>query len=97
MIDGEGQNLAFILGLPRSGTTLLSVMMALITYGFTRSNLVSQRDASAVRQAEQNARFIEVNLPSNPKVKDLLTSLQTPASSSPLVYYRGRYRTIADH
>ena len=27
MIEGEGHNLAFILGLPRSGTTLLSVML----------------------------------------------------------------------
>jgi signal transduction histidine kinase len=70
------------------GTTLLSVMMALITYGFARSNLLSQRDTSAVRQAEQNARFIELNLPSNPKVVDVLAQLQTPASTKPLVFYR---------
>jgi signal transduction histidine kinase len=76
------------------GTTLLSVMMALITYGFARSNLLRQRDSSAVRQAQQNARFIELNLPSNPQVKDLLRDLQTPASSSPLVFYRGTWSVL---
>jgi signal transduction histidine kinase len=76
------------------GTTLLSVMMALITYGFARSNLLRQRDSSAVRQAEQNARYIELNLPSKRQIKDLLAELQTPASSRPLVFYRDSWSAL---
>jgi len=68
------------------GTFVLAVLLAVTTYGFTRSNLVDQRDRAAVSQAYGNARRLVSDLRSNPaSAQPLLARLGTPR---PLVRYR---------
>lgn len=68
------------------GTFVLAALLAVTTYGFTRSNLVDQRDRAGVNQAYGNARRLVSDLRSNPSsVQPLLARLGTPR---PLVRYR---------
>lgn len=71
------------------GTFVLAVILALTTYGFTRSNLVEQRDRAGVNQAYGNARRLLTDLRSNPtSVQPLLARLGTVR---PLVRFRGAW------
>lgn len=68
------------------GTFVLATLLAVTTYGFTRSNLVDQRDRASVNQAYGNARRLVSDLRSNPaSVQPLLARLGTPR---PLVRFR---------
>ncbi len=68
------------------GTFVLAALLAVTTYGFTRSNLVDQRDRAGINQAYGNARRMVSDLRSNPaSVQPLLARL---ATSRPLVRYR---------
>jgi two-component system, OmpR family, sensor histidine kinase MtrB len=71
------------------GSLLLAGVLALTTYGFTRTNLVEQRDRSAVNQAYGNARRLVSDLRSNPpSIQPLLGRLD---AQRPLVRYRGAW------
>lgn len=68
------------------GTFVLAALLAVTTYGFTRSNLVDQRDRAGVSQAYANARRLVSDLRSNPpSVQPLIDRL---GAARPLVWYR---------
>lgn len=68
------------------GTFVLAALLAVTTYGFTRSNLVDQRDRAGVSQAYANARRLVSDLRSNPSsVQPLIDRL---GATRPLVWYR---------
>jgi signal transduction histidine kinase len=72
-----------------AGTLVLAGLLAVTTYGFTRSNLVDQRDRAGINQAYGNARRLLTDLRSNPTtVQPLLARLGTVR---PLVRYRGAW------
>jgi signal transduction histidine kinase len=71
------------------GAFALSVLLAGTTYLFTRSTLVRQRDAAAVKQAQLDAAFVRDALRSNPtSIQPVLNSVSAPGS---LVLYRGTW------
>src|SRR5581483_5487322 len=64
------------------GALLLSLTLAGLTYGLTRSYLVREQESSAVRQAYVNAQLLRAGLRSSrPDVPQLLSSLETRAGS----------------
>ena len=72
------------------GALLLSLTLAGLTYGLTRSYLVRERESSAVRQAYVNAQLLRAGLRSSrPDVPQLLASLET-RSGSQSVLRRGQ-------
>jgi len=73
------------------GTFVLAALLAVTTYGFTRSNLVDQRDRAGINQAYGNARRMVSDLRSNPSsVQPLLARL---GAARPLVRYRDAWTT----
>jgi len=81
------------------GALLLSLALALIAYGFSRSYLQGQRIASAERQAYLNARLVRDQLrPGNVYVTDLLTGLPGSSGGAAVVEHQGRWyaSTLAD-
>ena len=73
------------------GSLFLSAAVAFLSYGLTRRYLLSQRQTSAQRQAQVNARLVGGALRSDSDVPQLLSSLQSPAGSSTVVHHRGRW------
>ena len=73
------------------GALLLSAAVAVLSYGLTRRYLLTQRETSAQRQAEVNARLVGGALRSASGLPQLLGSLQTPAGSSTVVRHDGRW------
>ena len=74
------------------GALALSVLLAGTTYLVARQTLLRQREASVLRQTYVNARVMRDALRSaDPEVPRLLTSLQTPAGSFPLVRFGDRW------
>lgn len=73
------------------GALFLSASMAAITYGLARNYLLGQRQSSAARQAQVNARLVAGALRSTADVPQLLSSLQGPAGSSAVVRHQGRW------
>jgi signal transduction histidine kinase len=74
------------------GALALSVLLAGTTYLVARQTLLRQREASVLRQTYVNARVMRDSLRSaDPEVPQLLTSLQTPAGSFPLVLFGDRW------
>ena len=74
------------------GALALSVLLAGTTYLVARQTLLRQREASVLRQTYVNARVMRDSLRSaDPEVLRLLTSLQTPAGSFPLVLFGDRW------
>ena len=74
-----------------SGGFLLSLALALLTYGLARNYLLAQRQSSAVRQAQANARLVAGALRSPVDVPQLLGSLQGSAGSTTVVRHGGRW------
>ena len=74
------------------GALALSVLLAGTTYLVARQTLVRQREASVLRQTYVNARVMRDSLRSaSPDILQVLSSLQTPAGSFPLVLYGDRW------
>ena len=73
------------------GAFLLSAAVAVLSYGLTRHYLLSQRETSAQRQAQVNARLVGGALRSAIDVPQLLGSLQSPAGSNTVVLHSGRW------
>jgi signal transduction histidine kinase len=73
------------------GGLVLSALLAAVTYGLVRENIVRQRETSATRQVYLNANFIRDSLrtaglsPSN-----LLDGLQTPTGANPVLVVDGQ-------
>jgi len=79
------------------GGLVLSALLASVTFGLARENIVRQRESSAQRQLFLDARVIRDSLRTagvNPV--DLLEGLQTPTGASPSVIVGGQaYATSA--
>src|SRR5688500_308188 len=74
------------------GALVLVAGVALLSYGLTRGYLLSQRQRSAERQAQANARLVGGALRSSSDLPQLLGSLQSPAGSSTTVLlHEGRW------
>jgi two-component system sensor histidine kinase MtrB len=72
------------------GALGLALLLSLLTYTLSRTYLLRQREASALRQAFVNARFVQAGLrATGPDVAELLSDLETPATSESLVERRG--------
>jgi two-component system, OmpR family, sensor histidine kinase MtrB len=72
------------------GALGLALLLSLLTYTLSSTYLLRQREASALRQAFVNARFIQAGLRvANPDVPELLGDLETPATSESLLERRG--------
>ncbi|HKY75323.1 MAG TPA: HAMP domain-containing sensor histidine kinase [Acidimicrobiia bacterium] len=67
------------------GALVLVAGVAVLSYGLTRGYLLSQRQRSAERQAQANARLVGGALRSASDLPQLLGSLQSPAGSSTTV------------
>ena len=71
------------------GSLALSVFLALATYSFTRTNLVDERESSAVNQAYDAATRLTSDLRSTPtNVQAVLDRL---GADRPLLYFRGTW------
>lgn len=74
------------------GSLVISVLLSLVAYSLVRTNLVSQRERSAIGQAYLNAAAVRNGLRSaDANAKDLLDSLQAPGGGRPLLYYKGEW------
>ena len=72
------------------GALGLALLLSLLTYTLSSTYLLRQREASALRQAFVNARFIQAGLrAADPDVPELLGDLETPATSESLLERRG--------
>ena len=70
----------------------LSAVLAFLAYELTRSYLLDQRQASAMRQAYMNARLARSVLRSpDPNVPTLLASLQSSSNSVAVIRFQGRW------
>lgn len=74
------------------GGLLLTVLLAVITYGLADRYLTDQREGSATRQAYVNARAIrdDLNLPSS-DVSTTLAALELPTTSSVVMHRAGNW------
>ncbi len=76
------------------GALFLSSVLSVVTFGLTRSTLIRQREAGALRQAYLNASVLAPRLTAaSPDVAEQLQALQTPTGANPLVLFRGRWTT----
>ena len=80
------------------GATVLSVLVALATYGLVRGYLVQQREDSATRQAFADASYVrEGLLTAGAPVSDVLAATSPPAGADVLVHRQGQwYSTSLD-
>lgn len=64
-------------------------MLALVTYGITRENLLEQRETAALNQAYTNAKNLQSQIsqtnPSDQQLRTALSSLETPTGSRPIL------------
>jgi two-component system sensor histidine kinase MtrB len=79
------------------GALLLSAGLASLTYGLARSYLMRQRETSGLRQTYANARLIRAALvDADPDVPRLLTSVQSPARSTPVLRQGDTWFTVSE-
>jgi two-component system sensor histidine kinase MtrB len=74
------------------GALVLSALLAFVSYGLARGNLVHQRESSAARQAYLNARVLRDSLPrlgGNEQV--MLDSLSSPTGASSVLFRDGQW------
>ena len=70
------------------GSLFLALGLSGLVLGVTRTNLVNQREANAIRQVVVNAQNVRSGVTPDSNVFDLLQSLQTPEGSRPLLFQR---------
>lgn len=74
------------------GSLMLSLFLAFITYGFTRSSVVSQRDDAARDAARRNAQVALDALRTNPtNAQPAMIQLENQGVQRPLVRYAGEW------
>ncbi len=71
------------------GSLALSAFLALATYSFTRTNLVEERESSAINQAYDAATRLTSDLRSSPS--NIQAVLDRLGADRPLLYYRGTW------
>jgi signal transduction histidine kinase len=71
------------------GSLALSTFLALSTYNFTRSNLVDERESTAIAQVYQDAERLQSDLTSNPT--NVQAAVERLGAQRPLVYFRGTW------
>ena len=77
------------------GAAVLSALLALITYGLVRENLVNQRESSAIRQAFLNARVVRDQLRSQSQPEQaVLDGLESPSGASPVLLRNGQWFAV---
>ena len=70
-----------------AGAMILSAVLAITTYGFTRSSFVQQRETDEINQAFANAKRVQNDLLTNPT--DVMGALEQFGSAQRLVYIGG--------
>ena len=74
------------------GALVLSALLAAVTFGLVRENLVRQQESVALDQAYLNARIVRDGLRSaGVEVRDVLDSLGTTGGGTPLLLRDGRW------
>ena len=74
------------------GAAALSAILALTTYGLIHHYLLSQRQASAIRQTYTNARLVRQDLgTANPDVADVLSSVTPATDTRSLIFRKDRW------
>jgi signal transduction histidine kinase len=73
------------------GALLLSVLLASVTWGLTRENLLNQRDNVAVDRVLTNAVAIRDQLDPQADVPTVLDGISRPEGATPLVRVRGEW------
>jgi signal transduction histidine kinase len=74
------------------GAMTLSILLALVTYGLVRENLVNQREKAATNQAFFNASIVRDQLRSESQPeKDVLEGLESPSGASPVLLHDGQW------
>ncbi len=77
------------------GALMLSLFLALVTYGFARSSLVQQRDAAARSAARSNASIGFDALRGNPtNAQPALTRLESLGVERPLLWYNDQWAPL---
>jgi signal transduction histidine kinase len=76
------------------GALLLSTMLASITWGLTRENLLNQRDDAAVERVIRNAVFISDKIGGPEDIQETLAGVSTPEGSTPLLRLRGQWYAL---
>jgi two-component system sensor histidine kinase MtrB len=77
------------------GALLLSIVLALITYGFARSSVVQQRDRTAREQAHRDAQYVADALRGGPSTADnAMSSLDRLGVERPVVFYNGEWQSL---
>lgn len=70
------------------GALLLAVVLSGLVLGVTRTNLVNQRESGATLRVAGNADNVRSNLSPDADTLSLLSSLQTPEGSRPILFQR---------
>ena len=70
-----------------AGAMILSAVLAITTYGFTRSSFVQQRETAEINQAFANAKRVQTDLLANPA--DVIGALEQFGSAQRLLYSNG--------
>jgi two-component system sensor histidine kinase MtrB len=74
------------------GALALSVLLALVTFGLVRENLVNQREKAATNQAFFNASIVRDQLRSESQPeRDVLEGLESPSGASPVLLHDGQW------
>jgi two-component system, OmpR family, sensor histidine kinase MtrB len=75
------------------GAALMSLLLAVTTFGLTRQNLLKQREDSAVSRAFANAVTVHDGLRSqnNTTLPGLMSSLPTPDGAEPVIEHDGSW------
>jgi hypothetical protein len=81
------------------GAMVLSALLAGTTYALARNNLLNQRESTVLSRTYVNANLVrqglEGGLTTDQSIlSTLLPSLQTPAGSRPLLFYRGHWYSV---
>ena len=77
------------------GSLLLSVLLALVAYGFARSSVISQREATAIDVTRNNAAITANALRGGPPTADqALRTLQAYGVQRGVVWYNGNFAAI---
>jgi len=70
-----------------AGAMILSAVLAITTYGFTRSSFVQQRESAEINQAFANAKRVQTDLLANPA--DVIGALEQFGSAQRLLFSNG--------
>jgi two-component system sensor histidine kinase MtrB len=76
------------------GAAVLSAVLAFITFGLTRQNLIDQREESAIARTTANADRLESALPSDSQPMDIsvdLDSLPHPNDANSVLNFQGQW------